>query len=169
MSLKFNLGHFSLGNISSNPQDHIKNNSNSYSIELMAQSPSWTKQLSDNLTLWFSTFLPTSVTSEGHQTTCLPSPSVSMTDHGSDRNKMPLPPRVSGSPKGILLGNPFKIILFPLTDSALQYRELAYVQVGALISHLCGPICQQQLHFCSGVILESEGQLQFPTQELPLN
>lgn len=81
----------------------------------MAQSSSWTKQLSDNLTLWFSTSCLLLSRQKDTQTTCLPHPpSVTMTDHGSDRNKMPLPPPgYQALPKGILLGNPFKIILFP--------------------------------------------------------
>lgn len=83
-----------------------------------------------------------------------------MTDHGSDRNKMPSPPPgYQAIPRGVLLGNPFKIILFP-SGFCLTVLWASDVQVGALISHLCGPICQQQLHLCSGVILEAEGQLQ---------
>ena len=110
--------------------------------------------------MWFSTSCLLLSRQKDTQMPPPPSPSVTMTDQGSDRNKMPSPPPgYQAIPKGILLGNPFKIILFP-SGFCLTVLWASDVQVGALISHLCGPICQQQLHLCSGVILEAEGQLQ---------
>lgn len=100
----------------------------------MVQSSSWTKQLSDNLTLWFSTSgLLLSRQKDTQSTLPQPrSPSVTMTDHGSDRNKMPSPrPGYQALPRGILLGSPFRIIL-PPPHSALQYCELAMYKKGLL-------------------------------------